>query len=276
MKIILSKKGFDTSYGGHPSIIDGTRLISMPVPEKDGLSAYSDLYLSSDEKLSSVAEKHYKHIYVDKQRTEFSGNIKCHADPNISNYFRLDNFRGSLGQSDNSLGQSDKAQSHLKGQEVGKGDIFLFYGLFAEAEGGMFVGMERDVLWGYLQIDEVISVQESLPQKQEIENLYPWLKFQPHWRFDNTYKNNTIYIGKNYGIFNYTTELNLTKPYARFKGQWQVKALTGLGLSGTNDGVFNADGCITMPPTFAQEYVIEENDKATQWAESIIKKHIKN
>ena len=45
MKIILSRKGFDSQYGGHPSPIlpDGT-LLSIPIPSKDEIYKFSELY----------------------------------------------------------------------------------------------------------------------------------------------------------------------------------------------------------------------------------------
>lgn len=34
-KLILSRKGFDSSAGGKPSFIYGDRLISLPIPEEN-------------------------------------------------------------------------------------------------------------------------------------------------------------------------------------------------------------------------------------------------
>lgn len=44
MKIILSRKGFDSSNGGQPNPImpDGT-LLSLPIPDPDGNNEFSDL-----------------------------------------------------------------------------------------------------------------------------------------------------------------------------------------------------------------------------------------
>ena len=45
MKIILSRKGFDSEYAGQPSPIlpDGT-LLSMPIPYSNEIIKYTDLY----------------------------------------------------------------------------------------------------------------------------------------------------------------------------------------------------------------------------------------
>lgn len=44
MKVILSRKGFDSQYGGMPSPIlpDGT-LLSLPIPSKEDTTKYTDL-----------------------------------------------------------------------------------------------------------------------------------------------------------------------------------------------------------------------------------------
>ncbi len=46
MKVILSRKGFDSQYGGKPSpILPDGRLISLPIPSQDDKLRYSDLSL---------------------------------------------------------------------------------------------------------------------------------------------------------------------------------------------------------------------------------------
>lgn len=44
MKVIFSRKGFDSGYGGMPSPVlpDGT-MLSMPIPSKGDLVHYDDL-----------------------------------------------------------------------------------------------------------------------------------------------------------------------------------------------------------------------------------------
>ena len=43
MKVILSRKGFDSVYGGYPSpILPGGEMVSLPIPLEDSIR-YSDL-----------------------------------------------------------------------------------------------------------------------------------------------------------------------------------------------------------------------------------------
>ena len=72
MKIILSRKGFDSSNGGCPSPImpDGT-LLSMPIPSYDAAS-YDDLWYNG-EKYSDIMKQL-------KPKANFEN---CHVDPDI-------------------------------------------------------------------------------------------------------------------------------------------------------------------------------------------------
>ncbi|MEA2089068.1 MAG: hypothetical protein U9O55_04515 [Patescibacteria group bacterium] len=45
MKIILSRKGFDSAMGGYPSPIINKKIISMPIPEKNGSHSYNQLQI---------------------------------------------------------------------------------------------------------------------------------------------------------------------------------------------------------------------------------------
>ncbi|NCB03524.1 MAG: hypothetical protein EOM67_15440 [Spirochaetia bacterium] len=69
MKVILSRKGFDSKYGGRPSPIlpDGT-LLSLPIPYSQG-RAYSEL---------SYAGQTYEEII--KQLNPRFRHTTCHLD----------------------------------------------------------------------------------------------------------------------------------------------------------------------------------------------------
>lgn len=44
MKVILSRKGFDSGYGGWASpILPDGRMLSLPIPASNGLVSYDDL-----------------------------------------------------------------------------------------------------------------------------------------------------------------------------------------------------------------------------------------
>jgi hypothetical protein len=76
MKIILSRKGFDTQYGGQPSPIlpDGT-LLSLPIPAKEEKLKFSELTFNGKSYLDIIHEL--------KPRTKISEKYTCHLDPDL-------------------------------------------------------------------------------------------------------------------------------------------------------------------------------------------------
>ncbi|MHB9362247.1 Nmad3 family putative nucleotide modification protein [Mesorhizobium sp. LNJC403B00] len=186
MRVIFSRKGFDSSAGGCPSpIIDG-RPTSLPIPfDGPGELRYCDL---PDPIPSIVSDLTGKRIDVRN---------KCHLDPDINSASlgktRPRSWRGALGQ----IGA---AQSHLNNHCVGAGDVFLFWGLFQDVERKVgrwrFVGRPHHRIFGWLEISEVhrVGADGSTLQKR-----HPWLVDHPHARpgwgeSGSTNNNNTIYI----------------------------------------------------------------------------------
>ena len=77
MKIILSRKGFDSQSGGMPSPImaDGT-LLSLPIPDDNGNATYHDL--------SYEGKTYYEIIQELSPRVaEKLKDSKCHIDPDM-------------------------------------------------------------------------------------------------------------------------------------------------------------------------------------------------
>ena len=120
MKIILSRKGFDSGYGCTPSPIlpDGT-LLSLPIPNDDEVVDYEQLQYNG---------KSYAQLISELTNGHFSDK-KCHLDPDIrKNVFaRPEKWQPAFGQ-------EGAALSHLFGRGVGKDDLFLFFGWFREVE----------------------------------------------------------------------------------------------------------------------------------------------
>ena len=150
MKIILSRKGFDSASGGVPSPIfpDGT-MMSLPIPDRLSRIAYKDVagngWLSMGEAVSQLAG--------------FPETHRAHLDPDLvsESLPRKKGWRPIFGQ-------SDAAEGHLRRQGVGKGDIFLFFGLFREVEqassGWRYVRNSKPVhsLFGWLQVADRVPV----------------------------------------------------------------------------------------------------------------------
>lgn len=151
MKIILSRKGFDSSAGGCPSpILPDGRLISLPIPLKEELK-YFDLKIPEyGNYLDLINDLHPK--------KEMSKEATCHADPDI--------YRGILERSKGwkgCFGQVDSSKKHLNNHNVGEGDLFLFFGWFKQTkkEKGKLSFLrnspERHIIYGYLQVGKVLK-----------------------------------------------------------------------------------------------------------------------
>ena len=153
-KLSLSRKGFDSSYGGCPSPIfpDGT-IYSLPIPGDDYAAVhYGDLH-HGNVNIGQVVE--------DLTRGRLDARDGVHLDPDV----RQDAIRRHNGWR-GIFGQTGAPEGHLEKQGVGAGDVFLFFGLFRRVqetrEGWRFISGEpqQHILWGWLQIEQVCKVEE--------------------------------------------------------------------------------------------------------------------
>ena len=187
MKIILSRKGFDSGSGGVPSPIfpDG-RLLSLPIPDKSSKITYKHL---SGNSWATVAE-----LIADLKahRANHAGlkpDDGAHLDPDVEQT-RLPRKAGWRPL----FGQVDSAQSHLENHGVGRGDLFLFFGLFRRVEkvDGHWryqrSQQKEHVIWGWFQIDEIIDLQKRRPE-------WNWARSHPHFSLTARTKN-TLYVAK--------------------------------------------------------------------------------
>ena len=180
MKVIFSRKGFDSSAGGCPSpIIDG-RPLSLPIPTRQpSPTTFGQLP-------NGVGE-----IVTDLSGGKYGFATFCHLDPDIDRKARprLPHWRGAFGQ-------VGAAQGHLAKQCIGPGDLFLFWGLFrpaAHTDRWRLTGGKEHRIFGWLQVDDVLSVgSEPGPTLNE----YPWLEDHPHLH-PGWSASNTVYIARN-------------------------------------------------------------------------------
>lgn len=135
MKIIFSRKGFDSAFGGGPSPILNGKMLSLPIPEdKKFTIRYSDV--QSGWALSNVG------LIVEQllpQKAKANGYV--HLDPDL----RREALQTRHPDWRPLFGQVDQAQSHLANEGVGVGDLFLFYGLYRGhlRSGTLALRMER-------------------------------------------------------------------------------------------------------------------------------------
>jgi hypothetical protein len=177
LKIILSRKGFDSASGGAPSpIVDGVpRSLPIPSGKYPGSSTYAELGLGD---------------IVSRASRKWTADTRCHEDP----MFWEDRC---------AFGQTSAAQSHLAKNGIGVGDVFLFFGLFAE------LGSDdrHHRIFGYLRIEKVqkIGCQPSGHEAGSTPRKHP----HTIGRWD---AKNTIYLGPGKKANKAHQVLRLTKP----------------------------------------------------------------
>lgn len=173
MRVIFSRKGFDTGSGGAASPIIAGRPISLPIPTKRrSLTTYADLGFGE------IVER--------VTRGKIGRDHLCHEDPMFVGdecYF----------------GQCGAAQSHLRNQGVGVGDVFLFFGLFADER----TGERHHRVFGYLRIDGILD--------PAFEAIGPLARPHPHTIGDWN-DNNTVYYGAGAVAGKDRDALRLTQP----------------------------------------------------------------
>lgn len=178
MRVIFSRKGFDSSAGGSPSpIIDGVPT-SLPIPtQRRSETTYR---LAG---LGDVVEK------VSKGR--IAADHLCHEDPVFCD--------GRWA-----FGQTGAAQSHLERNSVSVGDVFLFFGSFASEDG-------RDRhhrIFGCLEVDEIRKIGA---RPANTDGLSGFPRRHPH-TIGEWNENNTLYWGAGGRAQTAPPSLRLSKP----------------------------------------------------------------
>ena len=122
MRIIFSRKGFDSTSGGAPSPIVAGRPIPLPIPARDrSVTSYAALGLGP--------------LVEQTTRGRITAGDLCHDDPMFSENLCW-------------FGQAGAAQSHLARYGVDAGDIFLFFGLYADP----ITGQRHHRIFGYMNV----------------------------------------------------------------------------------------------------------------------------
>lgn len=275
MKVILSRKGCDSSFGGMPGIIlpDG-RIVFIPIPGMETETIrYGDLMLDQEKgKIVGFMKQVSPFICINRDKFGISREIKCHLDPdlNMEMYPREPEWRGCFGQ-------VGAAQTVLENSNVNNGDVFLFFGWFNHTElkdGKLFFckGQGFHMIFGWLQIDHrIYTKQDIVPD---------WLQYHPHARAgSSSAPNNCIYIARKnlswngeicgYGIFpNFRKELVLTKN-GMTRSKWALPdEFRGLGITYHNETSWKEE--YFQSACRGQEFIFEENKAVENWAKKII------
>ena len=236
MKIVMSRKGVDSTSGGIPSpILPDGRLRSLPIPQSDDLSSirYSQIYANDAYPTGKIVES--------LTSGRVAADSLAHFDPDVD----INALESRHSDWCGILGQSGVAQSHLENQGVGPGDLLLFFGLFRQTEGDAkklkFVkgSSEIHTIWGYLQVAETVRIDKETAQR------HPMFATHPHIEFPEQEANNTIYIARKTlkingitkplpgcGIFpTFNSAIQLTAPEARNPSTWCLPSFFNKRLS---------------------------------------------
>lgn len=255
MRVIFSRKGFDSGSGGGPSPIIGGRPLSLPIPAVPNSNQHSATRYC-DIGLGDHAARMGKAVLADDY---------CHHDP----FFTAD---GRCA-----FGQEAAAQGHLAKQGIGPGDIFLFFGLFA--------GPEKDKphhrIFGHMIIADVRR-PGAHPSHGDAPDFAP---DHPHYIVrdpcQSRYKaNNTVYLGHGAVAHQALAALRLTADDEhnpdRLVSLWQVPpwlkqiGLTYHGAACRWKSIGNAQLLRTVGR--GQEFVahIGEHGEARAWLKEIV------
>ncbi len=267
MKVILSRKGFDSSNGGCPSPVfpDGT-MLSLPIPSADG-DLYEELSFRDINYSNLLRElrpgRTYKH---------------CHVDPDLRSGLRTKKIKNWAP----AFGQIDAAQGLLSNAGVGPGDIFLFFGWFRRVikgekgysyakrgKGDFYSWADMHVIYGYMQVGSVLTNPEDIKK-------YSW---HPHaaasWLKNKT---NALYLpaqhlswdpgARGWGTFDFREDLVLTME-GRKRGTWRPlpflfpEHVYGNKKNSCTDGGLYYAG-------IWQELVIYESEGLMEWVRGLL------
>lgn len=185
MKLVFSRKGFDTKFGGGPSPILEGRPVSLPIPAANG-------------ETTTYAERGFADLVTLASRGRITGSHACHDDPMFD--------QGLCW-----LGQINAAQGHLRNQRVGAGDMFLFFGLFADPASGE----RHHRIFGWMRVlaaGAPDAIREN-PHWQEPPRPHPHLSGAWH-------RSNAIWFGAGHVARRASDMLRLTASGERRWSRW--------------------------------------------------------
>lgn len=281
MNIILSRKGFDSSYGGYPSLVmPNGQMISLPIPNDEDNKKYSEINSGyQDMSLYEIMKQLKDRVLLGNNTRKLAKEALCHLDPDLraGSHVRENNWKGCFGQ-------IDAASQVLFNNGIDKEDLFLFFGWFQhckETNGKLSLakGEGFHALFGYLQIEDIFHTQQL-----ERESLPVWLQDHPHVMSNDRYQNklNTIYIARDhaswnsriqgYGTFSYTSELKLTKE-GLSRSKWNLPDIfRGQEITYHSESSWKPEGYFQSAAR-GQEFVIKESEDISQWAQKIVNTH---
>jgi len=260
-RIILSRKGFDSSSGKSASpIFKDKRLFSIPIPSKNpSPHKYREVEIDGITADQALREASVRSVTVDDY---------CHLDPDLRKGFGL-------------FGQASSSQSELRNKGVGKGDLFLFFGWFKQFS---LAGEDLHHLFGWLQVEKILEKYSDITNYLSEQKLV-----HPHgFGKSSPFPNNALYIGRDriklsnrvteapgFGLFRKShPELILTRK-KHTRSEWSLPKKYFLGAKNPFLNRLqweDADQCSLKCRGQGQEYILnaEQNPKFISWAINLI------
>lgn len=258
MKFILSRKGYDSQYGGGPSPVfaDGT-MLSLPIPETDYLGRKMWSICTSQLRLDG----HCNSLFV-------------HLDPDI----RPELYETLPENWTPLFGQDGIAARHLmRGEQYGAvapGDVFLFFGLFRFWDEKNFrFGKENafHAIWGYMRVQRILDLGNAGDRREAVRK-YPW---HPHVREAEAMRGgdiglNVLFVGDRdfSGTFRFAEKLRLTQAGSACLTHWDYEKIPWVEKGRASHMTYHQGADCMKPDYFqaavkGQEFVIDERCSET-------------
>ena len=252
MRVVLSRKGYDSASGGMPSPIlpDGT-LLSLPIPARDTTVTYADLYYNGTSYFDIIKQL--------KPSSRIKEEWTCHLDPDLVEAITKRTMPWYP-----LFGQVNQSQQHLAQHGIGVGDLFLFWGWFKQTawhNGSLrYLAYAPDlhIIWGYMKV-------AKLTTGTDMPSAYA---YHPHGQMKSPM--NAIYEGDSsmMGMLKYDEKRVLTKN-GLSRSKWDLPDFfRNLSISYHTSESFK-DGYFQSAMR-GQEFVIEESKDIEEWASNII------
>jgi hypothetical protein len=292
--VVLSRKGFDGGTGYVPSpILDDGKIVSLPIPDAAGTVTYGDLELSGHSYGKLVTDLKAKQKTRNGEMRFITPDDRAHLDPDL-----IRDIRQRKPGWRPAYGQCGKDATILRNHEVGKGDLFIFFGWFRRCElldgAYRFLRSEPDlhIVFGYLRVGEVIQVlHDPIPV---------WAKDHPHLHGTarKTDVGNTLFVAADRlglpgdrnlpgaGAFvKFADALRLTAP-GMTRSWWRLPTWfhprPGVpplsSHENPNRWQLQGDTCLLQSVARGQEFVIDAGHypKAIEWVTDLLLKGMDN
>ncbi|MEO6804042.1 MAG: hypothetical protein ABI197_12450 [Granulicella sp.] len=175
-RIVLSRKGSDQSSGGAPSLIVEEELISLPIPEHSRKQRAGTLGRCNATHLRYADLPDHEVIgkHVAYMGQGLSKDDCVHLDPDVRPELRRPEAKSCTSL----FGQSGTAESHLRNHQIGKNDLFLFFGWFRRfnKSGDWYLpeGPDQHMIWSWFQVEKKYLLEET--HSNELQ----WAAHHPH------------------------------------------------------------------------------------------------